>query len=81
MQVVRGAVVLSGSGRMRRYPFGTALPFKAKQDHAEAQFRLGELYARGEIVDLDLPEAIRWLRSAAVNQHETAVVLLRELTD
>jgi len=37
----------------------------AKQGHIEAQFNLGEIYRKGNGVEIDLAESLRWYRLAA----------------
>jgi TPR repeat protein len=45
---------------------------KARAGNAEAQLRLGRLYARGEIVDADPVSAYVWLARAAALHAEAA---------
>ena len=49
-----------------------ALRQAAKQGNAEAQFRLGMMYANGEGVDLDHAKAAELLLAAAKQGHATA---------
>ena len=44
----------------------------AKQGNTEAQFNLGDMYARGDGVSEDKTEAMKWLRFAAEQGHAEA---------
>ncbi len=44
----------------------------AEQGHAEAQFKLGDVYQFGGGVDRDLKEAFKWFRKAAEQGHAAA---------
>jgi cell division protein FtsZ len=48
----------------------------AEQGHADAQFRLGEAYRKGEGVPADKTEAVKWYRLAAEQGHANAQFIL-----
>ncbi|MBI3230246.1 MAG: sel1 repeat family protein, partial [Burkholderiales bacterium] len=54
------------------------LLFAANKNCAEAQYRLGNCYAKGELLAQDLAKARHWLQLAA-GQHYSARNLLKEL--
>ncbi len=50
----------------------------AEQEYAPAQSNLGWMYGRGRGVQRNRDEAVKWLRKAAANGHDTKAAL-REL--
>ena len=48
-------------------------------DDAEAAFRIGQLYVKGEGVQRNLPEAVLWLRRAAEGRHAEAQLRLAQI--
>ena len=53
----------------------------AKQNNAEAQFQLGNLYLDSELVDQDEDKAIYWLTKAAEQDHAPAQFIYEQLTN
>jgi TPR repeat protein len=54
------------------------LRLAAEQDHAGAQYRLGEMYLEGRGVKQDKAEAIRWFKLATANGHPVDLPWLKE---
>ena len=51
----------------------------AQQGFTEAEYNLGLIYGKGEIMEPDVDEAKRWLRRAAAKGYELAIEILRQL--
>lgn len=48
----------------------------AEEGHAEAQFRLGVMYANGDQVELNYDTAVQWFNKSARQGHENALITL-----
>jgi TPR repeat protein len=53
----------------------------AEQNHAGAQFNLGEMYKEGRGVPLDEKEAEKWYQTAADQGHEDACSALKVISE
>ncbi len=82
--VLTGCVCLNGCGKppapAARPPIDVAgMRAKAEAGEAEAQARLGQLYAKGEGVTNSYPEAAKWFTRAAAQTNSDAMLGLGEL--
>jgi len=82
LQVLLAVFILVGmSGLIPFVVYGEDFTFKelleqAKQDDADAQYELGEMYRYGEGVAQDIKEGVKWCRKAAEQGHARAQFLL-----
>ena len=57
------------------------LALAAEQGNAEAQFDLGNCYCKGEGVEQDKAEAVKWYRKAAEQDFDLAITALERLEE
>lgn len=69
------APAVEGSGELSEATLD-ALRKKASAGDVEVQFKLGQMFAKGDVVKQDYDEAVRWLSTASDQEHLEALTLL-----